>query len=152
MKSALSARQVAVSLLAGRDYSRQQIKQQLEAKGFKCEEIETVLTACEQSGYIDDKRFAQSLLRSHISKGHGSIRIEQAMMIKGLSSETVAEVMKESDCDWYGLAKAKAFKKYAGKPITDDKEKAKRIRFLMGQGFDYQQSYYALDVLSSPQE
>ncbi len=147
MKSTPSARQVAVSLLAGRDYSRQQIKQKLEAKGFEETEIETVLDACEQSGYIDDKRFAQSLLRSHIYKGHGPIRINQAMKLKGLSSELVAEVINESDCDWFELAKEKAAKKYANKPIADHKEKAKRIRFLMGQGFDYEQACYGLETV-----
>ncbi|RYV02737.1 recombinase RecX [Shewanella sp. OPT22] len=144
MKSTPSARQVAVSLLAGRDYSRQQIKLKLEAKAFTAEEIETVLNACEQSGYIDDKRFAQSLLRSHIYKGHGPIRIKQAMKMKGLCSEVITETLELSDCDWFELAKEKAEKKYANKPIVDYKEKAKRIRFLMGQGFDYEQAGYAL--------
>ena len=145
MKSTPSARQVAVSLLAGRDYSRQQIKQKLEAKGFEADEIETVLCACEQSGYIDDKRFAQSRLRSHIYKGHGPIRIKQAMMLKGLSSELVSQVMHESDCGWFELAKQKAQKKYADKPIVDYKDKTKRIRFLMGQGFDYEQAVYGIN-------
>ncbi|MBM7072931.1 regulatory protein RecX [Shewanella sp. 202IG2-18] len=144
MKSTPSARQIAVSLLAGRDYSRQQIKQKLEAKEFAAEEIEAVLDACEQSGYIDDKRFAQMLLRSHIYKGHGPIRIKQAMMLKGVSSEIVAEAINGSDCDWFELAKEKVEKKYTNKAIADYKEKAKRIRFLMGQGFDYEQANYAL--------
>ena len=145
MKSTPSARQVAVSLLAGRDYSRHQIKQKLEAKGFEGSEIETVLDACEQSGYIDDKRFAQSLLRSHIYKGHGPIRIKQAMKLKGLNADLVTQTINESDCDWFELAKQKAQKKYADKPVVDYKDKAKRIRFLMGQGFDYEQASGVLE-------
>ncbi len=144
MKNTLSAKQIAVSLLAGRDYSRQQIKQKLEAKNFETDEIEVALDACEQSGYIDDKRFAQMLLRSHIYKGHGPVRIKQTMKLKGVSSDIISDIFEHSDCDWFVLAKEKVEKKYANKPIADFKEKAKRVRFLLGQGFDYEQANYAL--------
>ncbi len=60
-----------------------------------------------------------------------------------------------SGCDWFELAKDKAIKKYGNPKVTEvkgskalallTKEKAKRVRFLLGQGFSYEQVTYALD-------
>ncbi|MBE8167244.1 MAG: regulatory protein RecX [Shewanella sp.] len=141
-----TAYQTAVWLLASRDYSRYQIRTKLLDKGYEDPEIETTLERCETSGYIDDSRYASSLIRSHIYKGHGVIRIRQAMHQKGLKSDVIALSIENSECDWFALAKSKAQKKFADKPIVDYKDKAKRIRFLMGQGFDYEQSCYALTL------
>lgn len=143
---AISAKNYAVSLLAGRDYSRKQIRQKLTAKEFESTEIDITLDYCQANGYQSDHRYAQGLLRSHVSKGHGVIRIKQDMVQKGLDADVIQATLDQSDCDWFELAKMKAQKKYANKPIVDYKDKAKRIRFLMGQGFDYEQACFALDT------
>ena len=139
--------QVAVGLLARRDYSRHQIKSKLAQKGFIDSEIEAVLTRCESQGYLDDARFAALLLRSHIAKGHGQSKIRQSMAQKGLTKEVIQETLNASDCDWFELAKQKAGKKYAASgPIDDQKERAKRVRYLLSQGFAFDQVAYALEV------
>ncbi|MGL4613609.1 MAG: regulatory protein RecX [Shewanella sp.] len=147
-----SARQFAVALLARRDYSRQQVCQKLLEKGFEQAEIDAVLNECEASGFISDSRYAQLLVRSHISRGHGPIRIRQAIAQKGLAKECIEVALANSGCDWFELAKAKALKKFGATCVMSGashallaKEKAKRVRFLMGQGFSYEQVIYALD-------
>ncbi|ASJ97474.1 MULTISPECIES: recombination regulator RecX [Shewanella] len=143
----MSAMQVAVGLLARRDYSRYQIKSKLAQKGFIDSEIEAVLTQCESQGYLDDARFAALLLRSHIAKGHGQNKIRQSMAQKGLAKEIIQDTLNASDCDWFELAKQKAAKKYAASgPIEDQKERAKRVRYLLSQGFAFDQVAYALEV------
>ncbi|MGL5359093.1 MAG: regulatory protein RecX [Shewanella sp.] len=148
-----SARQVAVALLARRDYSRQQVRQKLLEKDFEPAEIDAVLNECEAAGFISDSRYAELLVRSHISRGHGPIRIRQAIAQKGLSKECIEAALASSDCDWFELAKAKAHKKYGVTRVVRRreshavfaKEQAKRVRFLMGQGFSYDQVTYALE-------
>ncbi|RLV57941.1 regulatory protein RecX [Parashewanella curva] len=122
------------------------MQDKLVKKDYELADIEIALDECEASGYLNDSRYAESLLRSHIYKGHGVIRIRQAMSLKGLSSDIISQVIENSDCDWFELAKEKAIKKYADKPIVDYNDKAKRIRFLLGQGFDYEQANYALTI------
>lgn len=142
-----SAMHIAVGLLARRDYSRHQIKTKLIQKGFELTEIESVLDRCVDNGYLDDDRFAALLLRSHIGKGHGLNKIRQSMMQKGLSKETIATALNNSDCDWFELAKAKADKKFANSgAIVDEKGRARRTRYLLSQGFSYEQVAYALEV------
>nr|WP_115406103.1 regulatory protein RecX [Shewanella morhuae] len=125
-------------------------------KGFELNDIEPVLDACESSGFINDNRYAELLVRSHISRGHGAIRIRQAIAQKGLSKDCIEVALANGDCDWFELAKDKAIKKYGIPRVTEvkgstardliAKEKAKRVRFLMGQGFSYDQISYALAV------
>lgn len=142
-----SAMHIAVGLLARRDYSRHQIKTKLLQKGFELSEIEPVLDRCVDNGFLDDARFAALLLRSHISKGHGQNRIRQSMAQKGLSKEAIERALNNSDCDWFELAKSKANKKFANNgPISDQKDRAKRVRYLMGQGYSFDQIAYALEV------
>ena len=142
---AQSAKSIAVALLARRDHSRQEIRQKLLLKQFDLLEIDKALDECEASGYLDDTRYAHLLLRSHIAKGHGKSRVQQALVQKGVSKEIISLVLAQSDCDWFELAREKAVKKYRGAPIESPKEKAKRIRFLLGQGFSYDEVAYALD-------
>ncbi len=85
------------------------------------------------------------LLRSHIAKYHGVNRIRQAMTQKGLSKEVISQAIDESDCDWYALAREKAIKKYRIPKTNDYKEKSRRIRHMVGQGFDFDQVAFALD-------
>ncbi|MCH1928644.1 recombination regulator RecX [Shewanella sp. A25] len=124
-------------------------------KGFELSDIDPVLNDCEAAGFINDKRYAELLVRSHIAKGHGPIRIRQAIAPKGLSKDCIEAAINNAECDWFELAKDKAVKKYGTPKVTQvkgdcaretlAKEKAKRVRFMLSQGFSYDQVSYALD-------
>lgn len=110
---------------------------------------------CQSAGFINDKRYSELLVRSHIARGHGPIRIRQAIAQRGLTKDCIEAALAASHYDWFELAKAKAIKKYGVPKITEvkgsqsqgliAKEKAKRVRFLLAQGFSYEQVTYALD-------
>lgn len=140
-----TAKSAAVAHLARRDYSRQEIQIKLTQKGFDDAEIQQALDYCESQGFQSDERYAQLLVRSHIAKGHGTMRIMQAMAQKGLDRACIQLAIDNSDCDWFELAKTKAIKKFQTPKTKDPKEKAKRIRYLVGQGFSFDQIAYALD-------
>lgn len=80
-----------------------------------------------------------------MNKGHGINRIQQVLTQKGITKLICQQVLFDTEYDWFAIAKAKAFKKYHGRPAADYKEKAKRIRYLLGQGFRYDEAQYALD-------
>ncbi|NKF49772.1 regulatory protein RecX [Shewanella sp. WXL01] len=114
-------------------------------KDFEQLEIEQTLDYCEAQGFQCDDRYAALLLKSHIAKGHGVMRISQAMAQKGLAKNVIRQAIDASDCDWFELAKQKAVKKYGTPKTSDHKEKARRVRHLVGQGFSFDQVAYALD-------
>ncbi|WP_323128497.1 regulatory protein RecX [Shewanella cyperi] len=137
--------QAALTLLARRDHGREELKTKLLAKGHELQEVETVLAECELRGYLDDGRYAGQLIRSHIAKGHGPTRIRQALLQKGLSRESVETALNGCDEDWFALARTKARKKFGLAPIADAKDKARRVRYLLGQGFGFDQVAHGLE-------
>ena len=142
-----SAHHFAVAQLARRDYSRHEVQSKLKLKGFESVEIEKTLDRCESSGFIDDKRYAELLIRSHINKGHGPIRIRQVMAQKGLAKDEIDLALDSCDYDWFELAQKKSLKKYSNTPIENHRDRAKRTRYLLGQGFAYDQITYALEYV-----
>ncbi|NRD74870.1 regulatory protein RecX [Shewanella sp. VB17] len=142
-----SAHYFAVAQLARRDYSRHEVQCKLKLKGFESVEIEKALDRCESSGFLDDKRYAELLIRSHVNKGHGPTRIRQVMAQKGLDKNEINLALDSCDYDWFELAQKKALKKYGHIQIEDHKDKVRRTRYLLGQGFAYDQISYALEYV-----
>ncbi|MBT1443367.1 recombination regulator RecX [Shewanella sp. JM162201] len=137
---------LALALLARRDHGRAELKVKLIAKGCESIAADKALDDCEARGYLCDSRVGNSVLRTAVAKGQGLARAKQAMIAKGLDKEVIAQSLDASDVDWYALARAKALKKFgAGKPV-DAKDRARRVRYLVGQGFGFDQISKALDV------
>ncbi|WP_244323518.1 regulatory protein RecX [Salinivibrio costicola] len=143
-----SCQEIAVGLLARRDHSVQELRQKLEQRDFDSETIESTLAICLERGWLDDARFAASLLRQGISKQHGWLRICQDAKRKGVDSELLSQAEQAAEIDWFALAKETAQRKYADVdgviPPADQKLKAKRMRFLQSRGFNFDQIQYAL--------
>ncbi|OOE90387.1 RecX family transcriptional regulator [Salinivibrio sharmensis] len=137
-----------MGLLARRDHSVHELQQKLTQRGFDQDTIALTLDECLARGWLDDSRFAASLLRQGVSKHHGWLRICQDAKRKGIDTELLARAEQEQDVDWYTLAREAAQRKYAdldGRlPPTDQKGKAKRMRFLQSRGFNFDQIQYAL--------
>ncbi len=141
----LSCRDSALQLLSRRDHGRCELVQKLKAKGYPQAEIDQVIEYCDHFGYLDDQRFAQALVRQHISKGHGELRIRQELKHKQLAADMIELALQQADVDWFELARQTAEKKFDVMEPVGQKEKAKQIRFLQYRGFSFEQIQYALD-------
>ncbi|WP_338592300.1 regulatory protein RecX [Shewanella khirikhana] len=135
----------ALASLARRDHSRNELKLKLLAKGHEALEVERVLDECEAKGYLNDSRYGASVVRSSVLKGHGAARARQTMIAKGLDKEVIQTNLEGCDVDWYAQARAKALKKFGATKPVDAKDRAKRIRYLAGQGFSFDEISHALD-------
>lgn len=143
-----SARETAMYLLSRRDHGIHELQQKLSAKEYSSEDIEIAMKFCSEHGYLDDFRYAKSLVRQHIAKGHGKLRIVQALRYKRVSDSDIDSAFSEEEVDWYQLAKTVAVKKFNNEKAQDQKAYAKQVRFLQYRGFDFEQINYAL----TPQE
>ncbi|WP_242413580.1 MULTISPECIES: regulatory protein RecX [Salinivibrio] len=146
---AASCQEIAVGLLARRDHSVHELTQKLSQRGFDDDAITLSINDCLERGWLDDARFATSLLRQGINKHHGWLRICQDAKRKGIDIELLARAEQDAEVDWYLLAKETAIRKYAdldGRlPPVEHKVKAKRMRFLQSRGFNFDQIQYALN-------
>lgn len=145
-----SPRDVAIQLLARREYSRVELARKLQQKSFDGDEIEACLDALAEQSLQSDARFAESFVRSRIARGQGVIRIKGELRQRGIDQETLtaalAAVEEREAIDWFELAKETLARRYDS-PGDTPKERAKRERFLATRGFDFEQIRYALSCL-----
>jgi regulatory protein len=142
--TAAKIRIAAMDLLTGREYSRAELATKLNKRFDNHPSIEEVLVKITEEGLQSDKRFAEAYVRSRIYRGHGLARIRQDIRQKGVSDELVGRALDEADIDWYELAKDVAKRKFGNRQAADQREKAKRMRFMQYRGFNYDQTKYAL--------
>jgi len=133
-----SARERAISLLARREHSYQELVQKLTHKGFAKDEIIESLEALVEKGWQSDFRFTESWIRHRIQSGHGPIKIRIELSQKGIAHSTIEQGFETIESDWVELARQVWTKKFRVLP-ADWPEKAKQIRFLMYRGFSSEQ-------------
>lgn len=127
----------SIALLARREHSLKELQQKLRTKGHEKEDIEPVLAFLEAENYQSDVRAAESIFRNRVSRGYGWRYIEQELTQKGITAIITRTVKAEQEVDWYQLAADSYLKKYGNKGIADQKDKAKRMRFLQSRGFSF---------------
>lgn len=146
-----SARDIAIQLLARREYSRAELAHRLQQKSFSSEDITTCLDALAGASLQSDMRFAESFIRSRIARGQGVIRIKGELWQRGVDRETsataLATVEEREAVDWFELAQQTLRRRFDS-PGNSPKERAKRERFLAARGFDFEQIRYALACLT----
>ena len=133
LDKAPSVKARAVSLLAQREYSRQELTDKLTAAQASPEEIEQALAQLEAKGLVNDARVVETLVNRRSGK-LGASRLRQELQAKGVSAELVAETMaglKGSE-----LARAQAvWQKKFGQLAATSAERNKQARFLASRGF-----------------
>tara|TARA_B100000989_G_C19482574_1_gene445862 strand:+ start:731 stop:1321 length:591 start_codon:yes stop_codon:yes gene_type:complete len=120
--------------LARRAYFKYEIKKKLKPYLLSSKAIDFVLSECEVSRYIDDKRDAQAFINSQKNKRIGPISIERKMINKSPENKKmVRELFSDSEqCDL--IRKWIIKKKVLGESTKDNS--GRLYRFLRGKGFD----------------
>lgn len=143
-------RDIAIGLLARREYSRAELAQRLKKKNFDDAAIDECLDTLIEQGLQSDDRFAASFVRSRVLRGQGVIRIKGELRQRGVDQETLNaafETVEESEhVDWFELARETLARRFTS-PGETPKERARRERFLASRGFDFEQIRYALSCL-----
>ncbi len=133
LDKAPSVKARAVSLLAQREYSRQELTDKLTAAQASPEEVEQALAQLEAKGLVDDARVVETLVNRRSGK-LGASRLRQELQAKGVSPELVAETM--ASLKGTELARAQAvWQKKFGQLAATSAERNKQARFLASRGF-----------------
>jgi len=65
---------------------------------------------------------------------------------KGIADDLFNAAVEASETDWFSLAREVAERKFGRHPAADQKDRAKRMRFLQYRGFNFDQIKYALSA------
>lgn len=166
IKAESRLRWLAFYYLSRREYGKSELKQKLIDKEQDPEKIDALLDEFEEKGYQSDYRTTLMLIRENIRKGRGRGRIKQEFYRKKIAmpsniDELIDMANAESDefsefvdasedtmvdgVDWLKLAVTARTKKYGDDIPTEQKDKARQLRFLQYRGFNTDICFAALN-------
>ena len=139
-------RRAALDWLGRRDYSRSEITRKLRRKFGEEVDVAAVLDWLEEHRFLDESRYLDVLIRSAIDRGHGLLRLRQDLKQRGISAPLIDQALSSLDVDWFAQARALRERRFGRKPVTDQKEKARQLRYLQYRGFTGEQCFHALEL------
>jgi regulatory protein len=166
IKAESRLRWLAFYYLSRREYGKAELKQKLLDKEQDPDKIDALLDEFEEKGYQSDYRTTLMLIRENIRKGRGRGRIKQEFYRKKITmpgnidelidmanaeSEEFSEFIDDSadnlveGIDWLKLAVSARTKKYGDDIPTEQKDKARQLRFLQYRGFNTDICFEALN-------
>ena len=138
-------RKAAYTLLARREYGRQEMVNKLLVKGFEPSLIENVVEQLVAERLLSDERFVEAFVRSRSNRGYGPRRIEAELRERGisdeLSDERLAAGPSEEETDWVARAAEVRRRKFGEELPKDFQERARQMRYLEYRGFTHDQIY-----------
>lgn len=84
----------AMALLKNRDYTRKKLFDKLKTGGYPDECIQKAIDYVASYGYIDDKRYADNYILSHITSKSRRV-IEQNLVLKGVDTDIISAAFDE---------------------------------------------------------
>ena len=130
----------ALRALARRDHSIAELERKLRARKISGTVADAVITRLVQSGYLDDRRFAERWAESAVRNGRGyGVRLRQELARRGVSREIIEEVLTgiaETHAEDDTLA-ALAERRFAGfvPGAASDRDKQRVVAYLQRRGF-----------------
>ena len=128
-----SLRGQAIRLLARREYARSELEQRLVAKGGERGTVRTVLDALAAEGYLSDLRYARGIVAQK-SGSHSRRGIVAGLKAKGVGREDIDSAVAETELDDDVALRALWTRRFGRYP-TDERDKARQVRFLQSRGF-----------------
>ncbi len=135
--------QRALGLLTRREHSARELERKLGMRGVEPAEARATVDKMREAGWQDDGRFAQLLVRSRASAGHGPLRIRAELATHGLDREAAAAALTAFEdagaADWVALAREQICRRFASALTGDRVTQRKAMEFLLRRGFSMDQ-------------
>ena len=123
-----------MALLARRDFTSQELRAKLEAKGFATAATAVVIADLARAGLLNDERYAQNYVAYHAGRGQGPLRIAAELRRSGLAADII-EAALATGPDWKALARKVCRAKFGLQPPDSWAQRARQARFLQYRGF-----------------
>jgi len=126
--------------LAQKSYSSFELKKLLKEYLVSSRLIDAILDECINLGYINDKDWIDSFIRSAKNKKCGPEWILQKLMSKGIDRETAKNALSRNDSAENRIGRIKSLidSRYKARDLTDYSEKQKIVCSLIRKGFSFE--------------
>ncbi|MBR5126745.1 MAG: RecX family transcriptional regulator [Oscillospiraceae bacterium] len=141
----MSAKMRSVRIVSASNVSRKDLKDRLVRKGEDPEHAEQAVSWMEEMHLLDDRKTAEAVVHSCISKGYGLQRAKQALYEKRIPKQYWEEVLTDYPDQWETI---EAFLRSRLDADSDEKQKKKAIDALIRRGHSYGTIRQVLNDLS----
>jgi len=141
----MSAKMRAVRIVSATNVSKRDLEQRLVQKGEDPEQAKAAVAWMAELNLLDDRKTAEQVVSSCISKGYGLQRAKQALYEKRIPKSYWDEVLADYPDQ---LEKISAFLRSRLDADSDQKEIRRAIDALIRRGHSYGSIRRALDALS----
>jgi regulatory protein len=130
----------ALRMLTRRDLSVAELTRRLKDKGISDTPVEETIARLEESGYLDDRRFARQWAESAIRNGRGyGPRLRQDLARQGVPAEIVADLLASMALEYDEMETLTTLlsRKFSGfDPVSaSDREKRRVMQYMQRRGF-----------------
>ena len=137
----------AFFLLSKRSYSKEILREKLQEKKYSEEDIDLALKKLSSIGFIDDKKFAENLVREYSTfRRYGAYRIKLKLREKKIPEEiakgALENLSENNQADNLKELVDKCLKKNI--KLSREKQYARALAFLLRRGYPYDKSKKAL--------
>ncbi|MDX2220096.1 MAG: regulatory protein RecX [Burkholderiales bacterium] len=105
------------------------------AAAAQAAEIEALLDEFTARGWLSEARYVEQAV-NRLSRRYGPRRVIQNLEAKGIGKESAAAALPYLKTEALATARALLARKFR-EPIQSSEDRARRVRFLQGRGFDY---------------
>ena len=141
----MSAKMRAVRIVSAANVSKKDLQQRLIQKGEDPEQAKSAVAWMESLNLLDDRKTAEQVVSSCISKGYGLQRAKQALYEKRIPKELWEDALADYPDQQEKIA---AFLRSKLDADSDQKEIRRAIDALIRRGHSYGNIRRALDMLS----
>lgn len=142
----MSAKMRAVRIVSATSVSKRDLEQRLVQKGETPENARQAVSWLGEMNLLDDRRTAEQIVHSCISKGYGVARVKQALYEKRIPKSFWDEALAEYPAQDEAIL---LFLKNRLRGSFDAKDVKKAVDALMRRGHNYSDVRRALNQLSS---
>lgn len=140
-----TAMQRALGLLTRREHSRKELTRKLVSRGVDASEVEVAVEKLAAAGWQDERRFAESLIRSRASAGYGPLYLRAELGTHDLPPDLREQVLDAFEGDWGEIARdlvARRFGTIEGRRLRE----RKALDLLLRRGFPMDVARSAVSV------
>ena len=141
--------EAALGALDRKERTSHELALWLKSRGFALDEIEDALRRLFETVVLDDERFARRYAEDKRElAGWGAERIREALLARGVTSETVEAVVA---ADSYGdqVERAREILIRRGRPLAGNADCQRALEYLTRRGYDYEIAYEAVRSASA---
>ncbi len=124
-----------MDLLSRREHAAAELRRKLIEKGFDELFVDEALAGLAADGLLSDARYAESYVRSRMSRGFGPVRIREELRQRGVANELIGDCLAFQDQRWIETARSARQKRFGSELPSEMKARAKQLKFLQYRGF-----------------